>query len=138
MLTSRALASSCVSAQFDIESTDLVEKILAPYNKSGHGALVMRENNTAVMLVPPLEFKFRTQRGEGDDGRKWPTQLLVTGHFMCLVDRKGGKPPRWAFDEERAAYGDENKLAYKRAVAAAMRALGEVVPAHMLEFLSII
>ena len=36
-------------------------------------ALTLRPNNTAVMLVPPLEFKFRTRRQEGTG--KWPTEL---------------------------------------------------------------
>ena len=102
-------------------------------------ACTLRPNNTAVMLVPPLEFKFRTRRQEGTG--KWPTELVVTGHFMCLVDRQGKKGPRWAFDDDRAEYGPENKHAYKLAVADAMRALGrerEVVPARLLEFLSLL
>ena len=127
-----------IEDQFDITSTDLVSRIVGEFNTTGHGALTLRENNTAVMLVPPLEFKFRTRRQEGTE--KWPTELLVTGHFMCLVDRKGKKGPRWAFDDDRAEYGLENKHAYKLAVADAMRALGSerVVPAHMLEFLSLL
>ncbi len=113
--------------------------MVGAFNKTGHGSLVLRANNTAVMLVPPLEFKFKTQRQRDQDGRKWPTQLIVTGHFLCLVDRVG-KSPRWAFDDERAAYGAENKLAYKRAVAAAMHALPQeqVVPKRMMRFLSLL
>ena len=92
------------------------------------------------MLVPPLEFRFKTRRQDGVDGRKWPTELVVTGHFMCLVDRKGGRPPRWAFDDDRAEYGALNKHAYKLAVAASMRALGNehAVPARLLKFLELL
>ena len=126
-----------IEDQFDIVSTDLVSRIVGEVNATGHGALALRENNTAVMLVPPLEFKFKARRQEGSE--KWPSELVVTGHFMCLVDRKGRKGPRWAFDDDRAEYGIENKHAYKLAVAEAMRALGrEVVPAHLLDFLSLL
>ena len=91
------------------------------------------------MLVPPLDLKFKTQRREAADGREWPTELIITGHFMALVDRVG-KPPRWAFDDERAEYDAQNKHAYKLAVAEAMRALGEkaTVPAKHLRFLSLL
>jgi hypothetical protein len=126
-----------IEDQFDVVSTDLVSKLVGEFNAAGHGALALRENNTAVMLVPPLEFKFRTRRQEGTE--KWPTELLVTGHCMCLVDRKGAKGPRWAFDDDRAEYGPENKHAYKLAVADAMRALGrDVVPTRLLDFLSLL
>ena len=91
------------------------------------------------MLVPPLEFKFKTRRQQGEDARAWPTELLVTGHFMCLVDRGPSKAPRWAFDDDRAEYGPENKLSYKRAVAAAVRALDDgVVPQRILSFLALL
>ena len=87
------------------------------------------------MLVPPLTFTFKTRR----DDRSAPTELVVTGHFMCLVHREG-KQPRWAFDDERAAYADANKLAYKIAVAHAMHELGSRVelPAPLLSFLSLL
>lgn len=128
-----------VEEEFEILGSDLVEKLIGPYNKAGHGALVFREQQkTAVMLVPPLNFTFKTQREQGvSDLRKYPTELVVTGHFMCLVDRGPRKPPRWAFDTARALYSQENKLAYKIAVAAAMRELGPDVdvPAHMISFL---
>ena len=92
-------------------------------------------NDTLVMLVPPLEFKFKTKRVQGDT----PTDLVVTGHFVCLVDRKSKKGPRWAFDDERAEYTPVNKLSYKQAVAASARALGgAVVPEHLLRFLEIL
>ena len=88
-----------IEDQFDLVASDLVAKLVGPFNKVGHQALVIREQaKTAVMLVPPLTFTFKTKREEG--GEKWPTELVVTGHFMCLVDRVG-KDPRWAFDNER-------------------------------------
>jgi hypothetical protein len=131
-----------VADQFDITGSDLVERLLSPHNKTGHGALIMRENNTAVMLVPPLEFKFTTRRETDIDGRGWKTELVMTGHFMCLVDRGPERVPQWAFDDDRADYTPENKLAYKRAVARAMSVMGEgenaVVPAHLSEFLSLL
>ena len=125
-----------IEDKFEVSSTDLVERIVGEFNVGGHGALIFREIGTAVMLVPPLEFTFKSQRSE--DGKS-PTQLHVTGHFMCLVDRKGKKGPRWAFDDDRAEYGSANKLAYKKAVAAAMHKFGDnVVPAHLLEFVSVL
>ena len=121
-----------VEDEFKIQSTDMVEHLIGEFNAVGKGALVLRPvTNTLVMLVPPLEFKFKTKRSEGD---KWPTELVVTGHFVCLVDRKGKKGPRWAFDDERAEYTPQIKLAYKQALAAA-RALGDVVPARLMDFL---
>jgi hypothetical protein len=53
-----------VEDQFDVVATDLVERMVGAHNTQGHGALVLRENGTAVMLVPPLEFKFKTVRVE--------------------------------------------------------------------------
>ena len=130
-----------VEDQFDMVSTDLVSALVGKYNSKGHGALVVRDNKTAVMLVPPLEFKFRARRQADADGRAWPTELIVTGHFMCLVDRPNAKCPRWAFDDERAEYTPENKLAYKMAVAAAVKELGPAavkLPARVTKFLSIL
>ena len=125
-----------VEDMFSITATDLVKQLVARFNAVGHGALVLRENKTAVMLVPPLDFSFRTRREE--HGGSWPTELVVTGHFMCLVDRSGPKGPRWAFDDARAEYDATNKHAYKLAVAAAMSALGEAVPARVRAFLALL
>ena len=98
--------------------------------------MILRENKTAVMLVPPLDFSFKTRREQ--QGKSWPTELVVTGHFMCLVDRAGPKGPRWAFDDARAQYDATNKHAYKLAVAEAMRELGEAVPARVRAFLALL
>ena len=138
--TKGARGGKFIADGFDIVSTDLVSELVGPFNRQGHGALVVRPNNTAVMLVPPLEFVFKTQRGEDPNGRTWPTQLIVTGHFMCLVDRGVRKSPRWAFDDERATYEKENKLAYKKAVAAAVATLPEtiVLPARVTNFLALL
>ena len=123
---------------FSIVSTDLVSEVVGEFNEGGHGSLVVRENNTAVTLVPPLEFKFKARRQADANHRKWPTELIITGHFMCLVDRVG-KTPRWAFDDDRAAYSKENKHAYKLAVAAAMMKLGaHVVPQRVRKFLKLL
>ena len=68
-----------------------------------------------------------------------PTELLLQGHFVMLVDRKAmGKDPLWKFDDARAVYNKEVKLAYKIAVAAAMRERPDVVPKHILKFLRIL
>ena len=91
-----------VEDTFSITATDLVKKLVAPFNTVGHGALVLRENKTAVMLVPPLDFTFKTRRLDAD-GRSWPTELVVTGHFMCLVDRAGPKPEGPALGLRRRA-----------------------------------
>lgn len=128
-----------VEEQFDVVASDLINKLVGPYNKIGHGALVFRDQaKTAVMLVPPLTFTFKTQREEGVSPRKFPTELVVTGHFACLVDRGPRKAPNWRFDDARAEYSNDHKLAYKIAVAAAMRELdAEVdVPEHMMSHLS--
>ena len=126
-----------VEDQFDIIASDLVAELVGPFNKIGHGALVFRETSKTAMLVPPLTFTFKTRRE--DSGISAPTEMVVTGHFMCLVHREG-KDPRWAFDDERAAYADTNKLAYKVAVAHAMHELGSRVelPARLLSFLSLL
>ena len=80
-----------VEDQFDVVSSDLVADFVGPFNKIGHGALVFREmTKTAVMLVPPLTFTFKTRRE--DDGAVSPTELVVTGHFMCLVPSRGQRP----------------------------------------------
>ena len=125
-----------VEDQFDVIAPDLVERLVGKYNKTGHGALAFRQQEkTAVMLVPPLTFTFKTRREQGVD---WPTELVVTGHFMCLVHREG-KSPRWAFDEARADYGPAHKLAYKKAVAAAVQELEPgVVPSQLVSFLSLL
>lgn len=125
--------------RFEVQATQVVERLVAAYNKTGHGALALRKQNTAVMLVPPLKLSFRSQRREPDDARVMPTELLLQGHFVMLVDRKAmGKNPLWKFDEERAMYSKEVKLAYKIAVAAAMRERPDVVPKHILKFLRIL
>jgi hypothetical protein len=55
----------------------------AKYNSKGHGALVVRDNKTAVMLVPPLEFKFRARRQADADGRAWPHDKRHKGERRC-------------------------------------------------------
>jgi hypothetical protein len=93
--------------QFDIVAADLVADLVGPFNKIVHGALVFRDmSKTVVMLVPPLTFTFKTRRVDG--GSFGPTELVVTGHFMCLVHREG-KDPRCAFVDERAEYARESK-----------------------------
>jgi hypothetical protein len=137
-----ARGGKIVEDQFEVASVDIVHDLVGVFNKKRahcHGALVFRDNNTAVMLVPPLEFKFRTKRQGDGDARTWPTEMSVTGHFMCLVDRKGPSGPRWAFDSTRAEYSSSNKHAYKIAVAAAMHELGpNIVPNRLLNFLSLL
>ena len=115
---------------FEITSADLVDVLMEGHAPTG--ALCLRANATAVMLAAPLEFKFKARRGERT------SQLLVTGHFMCLVDRDeemGG--PHWSFDDERMDYAEENKLAYKKAVARIAHAM-DTFPAHLLEFLEVL
>ena len=68
------------------------------------------------MLVPPLELKFRTRREAGADGFA-PTELMLTGHFVCLVDRNGPKGARFAFDDKRAEYGALSRSARARPCA---------------------
>ena len=59
---------------------------------------------------------------------------------VCEQVHREGKDPRWAFDDERAVYAAENKLAHKMAVAHAMHELGSRVelPARKLSFLSLL
>merc|ERR1712070_1051277 len=91
-----------------------------------------------VAMVPPIDFTFKTKRG-GDNPRKFPTELVVTAHFMCVVKRPGRATMRWAFDEERAEYGPENKHAYKIALADAMERMGpNVVPPRLLAWLAVV
>jgi len=72
-----------VEDQFDMVSTDLVSALVGKYNSKGHGALVVRDNKTAVMLVPPLEFKFRARRQADADGRAWPHDKRHKGERRC-------------------------------------------------------
>ena len=129
-----------IEDQFDMISTDMVASFVGEYNRTqGHGALVFRENRTAVMLVPPLEFRFKAKRDGDGDAAELVTKLVITGHFMCLVDNGPSRSPRWAFDDDRAEYAKENKLAYKIVVAAAMHDVGPgVIPSHLLQFLSLL
>lgn len=119
-----------------------MEDLIGPFNSKGVGLLVYHhKEKTAIAMVPPLEFKFKSKRETiGSSTRRPPTELVVTAHFMCMVDRPAPKGPRFAFDDVRAEYSEENKHAYKIAVADAMRRLGpEVeVPARLLSFLSIL
>ena len=129
-----AFGGKYVEDSFSIKSTPLVELLISEFNVGGHGALVIRPNNTAVLMGPPFDISFKTVRGP----TKMPTVLAATAHFICLVDRPGNpKGPRWAFDESRADYGlDANKLSYKVAVAAALAELGDgVVPARMRKWI---
>ena len=129
-----------VEDRFSIKSSKLVERLLQPHNKLGHGALVVREQNkVAVMLAPPLEFTYRTRRvGDGEDQ---PEELFVTGHFMMLVPRHG-KDPRWVFDDGdkgRADYSNVNKHTYKVALALAAEALGrDKFSPRVLKFLELL
>ena len=136
-----AKGGKTIEDHFDVASVDMVMGMLGMFNNKRtncHGSLVFRDNNTAVMLVPPLDFKFRTKR-QDDVARQWKTELLVTGHFMCLVDGQGRKGPRWAFDSSRSDYSVLSKHAYKIALATAMKELGpNVVPQRMQRFTSIL
>ena len=127
-----------VEDKFSVLSTEVVQDLVGPFNSHG-GSLCLRPSNTAVMLVPPFDFRFRTQRQPEGSERSWPTELIVTGHFLCLVDRGPLKSPVWSFDDARALYTSTNKHAYKIAVAHAMHALGEgLVMERMLEFLELL
>ena len=134
---------------FSIINTSVTAGLCSRFNNNADNsfeALVFRANRTAVMLCPPLEFRFKTVRTATNENVRH-TELVVTGHFICLVDRIGPKGPRWAFDEYtddkpwgRGNYGSAaNKLGYKVALARAVRKLGDkVVPRRILTFLSIL
>ena len=120
-------------------SSDLVSKFIAPHNSSGEGALVFRkQESTAILLAAALEFTFKSQRRPaGVSVAPAPTELIVTGHFVGLVERKGRKCPRWAFDEKRAAYSEVGKHGYKIALAhEATEAAGVSEP--LMSFLSVL
>ena len=104
----------------------------------GHGALVFREKEkTAVMLQAPLTFTFKSKRTD-EDPLRFVTQLVITGHFMVLVDRPHCTTPRWGLDKT-CAYTKAHRLAYKGAVAAAVRALGAgVVSQRIIDHLAIL
>ena len=116
-----------VEDHFDVQSSDVVEAIVKPYNRGGSGAMVFRDQEQmAVMLVPPLGFTFKTKRSDDVNARRWPTELFVTGHFICFVHRPR-KAPRWAFDTDRAAYSEEHKTAFKIMLATAVSDASESV-----------
>lgn len=121
---------------FEVRSTDVVEALVGEFNVKGLGLAIFRDREkTGVAMVPPLEFKFKTKR-DGDNPRKYPTELVVTAHFMCVVKRPGRNDMRWAFDDDRAEYSALHKHAYKIALADAMQRMGpDVVPERLLEWL---
>ena len=127
-----------VEDNFKVLSTDVVESIVGPFNDTGAGLAVFRERERkGVLMVPPLEFTFKTKREADKPVNKWKTELVVTAHFMCVIQRQGRGGARFAFDTARAAYTDEHKLASKIAAADAMRRMGpDVVPEKLLEYLA--
>ena len=126
-----------VEDTFVVRSSKLVELLVGKHNKLGYGCLSFTKTKVAVMLVPPLEFFYRTKRvGDGEEPAQ--QELVVTGHFMQLVPRDGRDVvPRWVFDEDRAEYTDKNKHAYKIACAQAAAAVGsEKFTPRVLKFLA--
>ena len=109
------------------------------------GALVLRANRTAVMLVPPLKFAFKTVRAAG--ARQ---SLVVTAEFGALVwgsqlwdfNATHVTPPEGETEDERherEAAQDATMHNHKRGIKFAVSKLaatttGEVPPA-MLDWL---
>ena len=125
-----------IEDRFRVESTDAVKQLVGPFNKvHGHGSLILRPELTAVYLGPPIEFVFKTTR-EAPDGCMPRTELIITGHFITVVDRKDmGQEPCFQFDEERCDYQQIAKDGYKLAVAEAAIELGtEIMPPHLMSF----
>ena len=127
-----------VTDVFYVTSYDVVHALMG---KTGTDALVLRENNTAVMLVPPLKFAFRTVRATG------PTrcQLIVTGEFACFVwgSRVWNyvQPPEGETEDEQTERGAK-EYNHSRAIATAVTKLAAategVVPAAMLAWLQVV
>ena len=112
------------------------------------GALVLRANRTAVMLVPPLKFAFKTVRADG--ARQ---SLVVTAEFGALVwgsrawdfNAMHVAPPQAETEDERRereAAQDATMHNHKRGIKSAVSKLaattnGEVPPA-MLDWLQVV
>ena len=79
----------------------------------------MKEDR-ALLLLPPVTFKFMTKRSTGK------TKLRVIGHFGGLL--RGMGQPEWDFaaDAEtgKSKYKEARLDGYRRTVARALRALG--------------
>ena len=76
--------------RFEVQATQVVERLVAAYNKTGHGALALRKQNTAVMLVPPLKLSFRSQRREADNLRARHAHRATAAGPLCDARRPQG------------------------------------------------
>eukprot|EP00966_Prymnesium_polylepis_P221076 5113706-Prymnesium_polylepis.1 len=83
---------------FKIRSPDMLRWLVGDYNgESGSGYLYFRENKTSVALLPPLTFRFRTQRVDSP-----PNELTVDGYFGVLVNKIGKFAPHFRFTPKLA------------------------------------
>ena len=134
-----------VTDSFYVTSYDVLHALMG---EPHFGALLLRANSTAVMLVPPLKFAFKTVRAAGAK-----QSLVVTAEFGALVWGSG----RWDFNamhvtppkDEDGDERDEREAAqyttmynHKRGIKAAVVKLaavkdGVVRPA-MLEWLQVV
>jgi hypothetical protein len=134
-----------VTDSFYITSYDVLHVIMGMPDV---GALVLRANRTAVMLVPPLKFAFKTVRAAG--ARQ---SLVVTAEFGALVwgsrlwdfNAMHVTPPKDEDGDERAereAAQDATMHNHKRGIKAAVVKLAAskdgVVPPAMLEWLQVV
>jgi hypothetical protein len=101
---------------FSVVSADLVDAIVGKYNTSerGAGALVLRPENKAMALAPPLEFTFE-QKPDAT-----PT-CTIKAEFVGLACRPNGRPA-YLFDR-RFKYTPDQVLAYKQTICFGLREL---------------
>ena len=78
-----------VEDSFKVLSTEVLEKIIGPYNQQGAGGLaVFRERErTGVVMVPPLEFIFKTWREPGTPAIRLRTEVGAVRHGALHVHR---------------------------------------------------
>ncbi|EOD40361.1 hypothetical protein EMIHUDRAFT_108556 [Emiliania huxleyi CCMP1516] len=121
-----------IEDSFKISSQDIVDEMIRPFLSS---VVKKQENGTLMLLVPPLEFRFRTQR-VGADEPAAATQLIVTGHFFSLATDRIFRWARPGNAADGEFYSPQVIHGYKKALAHHARNLpAGQVSADMLQFL---
>ena len=125
-----------IADSFYVASYDVINALVEPFNEheAGTGALLLKENDNAAMLLAPLKFTFKTVR----NSTRARQELIVTGEMGVLVFRT----PSWDFvkppedeDEDAKAEREVREHNHKRAIAAAVQKLGTAAPEGMLQWL---
>ena len=126
-----AAGGNYVTDSFYITNYDLLHLLMT---RPGIGALLLKANGTAVMLLPPLKFAFKTTRAPGAQ-----QSLVISGEFGALV--WGSRvwhfvnPPGKEMPQETQAR-EAKEHNHKRGIYCALTKLagqGHALPLGMLE-----